>query len=217
MIKRELKLWEQQFKHRKQTNHPTNTEVVVKQQISRENQAQTKESLHLIIPLLCAPHNVKNVPRNKSILASFIGNLNNHPIRQRMERMFRDKSDIIIEQGNFKDPDNQQRFEYLLSNSTFALCPRGVGSGSYRLLESLQYGCVPVYISDVFSLPFPKDIDWKGCVIMIKPQDLPTLYTKLQKMNPKLLHAYKIKGKKAYEKYLTMEKTCENMLKYIPK
>lgn len=179
---------------------------------------QKKENLHLVIPLLCSPHTItQNIPREKSILASFIGNLKNHPIRMNMERMFRDKADVIVEQGDYKNPDNQKRFEYLMSNSIFALCPRGVGTSSYRLIEAMQYGCIPVYISNTFSLPFPKEIEWKDCCVLIKNTDLPSLYMKLKSINPRVIATYQQRVKDTYQKYLTIEKTCENMLKYIPK
>jgi len=34
--------------------------------------------------------------------------------------------------------------------SKFALCPRGYGKTSFRIQEALQYGAIPVYISDEY-------------------------------------------------------------------
>ena len=39
-------------------------------------------------------------------------------------------------------------------HSVFGLAPRGYGPTSFRLYETMQMDAVPIYISDVFWLPF---------------------------------------------------------------
>lgn len=176
----------------------------------------SKERLHLVLPLICAPHpQPKTAPKHRTVLASFIGSIENHPLRRRMERLLRGKNGIVIEAGDYKFTENMHRFRDLMTDSVFALCPRGVGSTSFRFAEALQFGAIPVYISDIFSLPFPNEINWKNCCVTVTPDQLPQLYTRLQKITPAQIKAMQDYGKTVYQEYMTIEKACEHLIKYI--
>ena len=154
---------------------------------------------------------------NRPILASFIGNINTHTIRQHMKKVLGNKSRFVIEFGNYKEQGDTDRFTELMNNSIFALCPRGVGSTSFRLAEAMQFGCIPVYISDTFSLPFEDKINWDNIIIKIKPTEVSKLHKTLESKasNHGWLISRQNNVKKVYNDFFKMDKCAATILSYV--
>lgn len=57
-------------------------------------------------------------------------------------------------------------FVSLLKDTQFSLCPSGTGPNSIRLWESLEFGCIPVILSDKLALPGPEDLWRRACVFI---------------------------------------------------
>lgn len=61
--------------------------------------------------------------------------------------------------------EHRRRFRDVLSRSRFVLCPRGRGTSSFRLYETLAAGRVPVIISDEWVAP--RGPDWEAFSLRI--------------------------------------------------
>ena len=176
-------------------------------------------SCHSTIPLLCSPHlttPIKETGRRK-YLASFIGNLNIHPMRKTMEKQLSKYKNIIIRDGKYTDGSDTDTFENLMRHSTFALCPRGFGNTSFRLIEAMEYGSIPVYISDVHSLPFDDVIDWNMCCVQIQENQISVVYDTLKTLNDDETKLIKMQQyiHEVYNKYFTYDTCSKHIIDII--
>lgn len=119
------------------------------------------------LPLLCTPHKF-NFPTNqkKDIYASFVGSLT-HPMRSQIVDQLKDKD------GYYISTKQHSLREYcdIISRSKYTLCPRGYGMSSFRIQEAIDFGSIPVYISDEFIFPYNMPVFPFGIAIPIKPDN----------------------------------------------
>lgn len=145
------------------------------------------------LPLLCQDHKFPPADK-KDIFCSFMGR-NTHPIRSEILKI-KEKGWLITDQVK-KLPE----FCNILSRSVFTLCPRGYGPTSFRIKEAMQYGSIPVYISDNFiephKIPFP--------LYGVKIEDIRILAEVLKDIHPNILQEMQNKIKKMYDAYYTYE------------
>ncbi len=177
----------------------------------------------ITVPLVCASHKINSNNtslqrsiRDRDLLANFIGNIGIHPIRQEMRQTLQIYSnDVTIKQGEYKKESDIKEFEILMKRSKFALCPRGFGTTSFRLAEAMEFGCIPVYISDVFSLPFSDRINPADYCILIKREDLNTLYSKLENISHSEILRLQTNIAQYYKKYFTLDGCCATIIDYV--
>lgn len=127
---------------------------------------------------------VNEYAQHKNKLLSFKGHprKGHNPIRDLLFEM-NDDTELYVQEFS----NNPKDFEFQLKNtmeitpskdpmsylnllftSRFSLLPRGNGWAlSYRHIEAMNVGSIPVIISDDYQLPFSEHIDWSSCSVRI--------------------------------------------------
>ncbi len=111
----------------------------------------------------------------KKWLFSFIGSAS-HRCRKQVVALA-DKSKGVKDTSDFNvwDSSDSERemqgmdFATIMAESKFMLCPRGIGTSSYRLFETMEAQRAPVVISDQW-VP-PPHIDW-DFLVKVKQRDI---------------------------------------------
>lgn len=161
------------------------------------------------LPLICQPHKF-TFDFERNILANFIG-AETHPIRREIFRLNKAHNFYIS-----RNSHSLESFCHILSTSIFTLCPRGYGATSFRICEALQYGSIPVYISDKFI--FPHNLDFTKFGVVIQSKDVKQTERILNEMPKEEIESKQAAIKSVYENYFTFEankRLIENELKSV--
>ncbi|VEN57738.1 unnamed protein product [Callosobruchus maculatus] len=118
------------------------------------------------------------------------------------------------------DEDNKEYdkydYETLLQNSTFCLVPRGRRLGSFRFLEVLQAGCIPVLLSNSWALPFFEVIDWKKSVVWADERLLLQVPHVIRSLTPKKILQLRQQTQVLWDRYFSsIEKIVYTTLEII--
>ena len=145
-----------------------------------------------------------------SLHVSFVGQMKT-PVRQKISNQFSSYPLAKIE-SNPKGWKNSRMFD-LLYTSKFGLVPRGDAMFSYRLMETMAMGVVPIIISDGWQLPFEDMLDWSEFSIRVREDDISTL--------PSVIEAYRDKAcemsAKVYDVYHKYMATPKAIVEAIDK
>lgn len=171
--------------------------------------ASRKSEEGIDIPLLSSPHRIPLFSYSKKYLASFIGRISTHELRQKMSEELSKEKDILIIDGNL----GSKYFVKNILKSYISLCPRGYGGSSFRLFESMQLGVTPLLLGEPDTRPFKKFLDW----------DIISLYSKTSSNLKDIIYSKTkeeliIMGKKAKEIFknnLTYQKWCPYVIKEL--
>lgn len=146
------------------------------------------------IALLTAPHPF-HFDNARTVFCSFAGSMT-HQIRRDIARFYRNK---------FKMPKSLPIKDYceLMSRSVFALCPRGYGQSSFRICEALQYGAIPVYVSDTHIIPYNLDFNEYG--VLIHANQVRDIENILRSFTPEQIRQKQEAGKRIYNEFYTFE------------
>jgi hypothetical protein len=171
------------------------------------------------IPLICSSIPKELIPKKeKTILASFVGSRNTHPIRMDMCKYLSGKDGYEISSGNWSATvpiDNFIQFIDTTSSSKFGLAPRGYGKQSFRLYEILQLGTVPVYVSDIHYLPWSDELDWNDFCVPVNEDEIEQIDDILKSISDEEYSKLLENGKKVYDEYFSLEGLFKNIVKRI--
>jgi hypothetical protein len=164
-------------------------------------------------------------PKSKSLLASFVGahtgaHLSN--VRLRLRQLedqpgfhvrVNDKwhfEDVVYQHqvegvpldSTYRIDDSVTRYNRILSDSVFSLCPSGAGPNSLRLWESLAVGSVPVLLGEPVELPrggtLPP-IDWDAIVLRVPDEQIDQLPALLRRVSLEEVRKRQKLGMEAFE------------------
>ena len=118
----------------------------------------------------------------RKYLASFQGVLS-HPVRASLGQ-FHEHQKIpirIIEKARHATLQldaisgrADEDYRDLMENADFAFIPRGDALFSYRLLEAMSFGSIPIVLADNWVLPFDRLIDWSSCALRPREDEIGT-------------------------------------------
>lgn len=158
------------------------------------------------IPLLAKPLKVPWIKPKKTVLASFMGRLSTHPIREEMTECLAEIPDVEIVDGNY----DVTTYISTMLRSKIALCPRGYGGSSFRFYEAMQLGIVPLLIGDKDTRPFKNLINWDNCSFYVNNvKDVKTLIMNIP--DERLVQMGKT-AKKIWKNELKYQKWCKNAI-----
>lgn len=169
------------------------------------------------IPLNC---NQQAYPENKSkrFLASFIGAIfGRHSVREKMWMWSREipqgSDEILVMERSEKLPRGY--FTSLMSDSVFALCPRGYGKTSFRICEALQAGAIPVYIHDEPWVPFKDKVNFSDYGVLCHVEEIDDLLKKLKGYDNDTINKMLSKGREVYQEYYSFEGCAKNIMEVL--
>ncbi len=115
-------------------------------------------------------------------LFSFVGTPHSAPIRARVLALRHTRALIRDTADANRNALPPAEYADTIRNSAFVLCPRGGGTASFRLFETLMHGRVPVIISDEWMAPVGPD--WSGFSLRVAEADVPQIPALLEAHEP---------------------------------
>jgi hypothetical protein len=157
---------------------------------------------------------------DRSILACFQG-VASHPVRNTLAKYNNGKDIIVNLIGKDKHPSihfgsdktpKDTNYQSLFLDSFFAFIPRGDALFSYRLLEAMSFGCIPIIVSDGWVLPYSRTVDWNTIALRPSHDEIPACLQFIRKAPRAYILEKQRRSITAYNDYFrdtsTMLRSC---------
>ncbi len=140
---------------------------------------------------------------HKYLFCNFVGK-ETHPIRTAIVKYYNNHKDWYITTA----PHSELEYRGWMARSIYTLCPRGYGQTSFRLMEALEHGSIPVYISDDFIIPHNVNFETYGVLIsahLLEKNGMGYIEKVLNSISTSKMLELQENGRKVFEKYYTFE------------
>jgi hypothetical protein len=114
------------------------------------------ELSHQFLPRTHIRHQIKSLPHKSDV---FIGSNVSYDLKIRLRKNYVTKND----------------YELISRNSIFSLAPAGYGRWTYRFFQAIQWGSIPVLLSDDYVKPFEDTIPYNDFCITIPEMEIQNL------------------------------------------
>jgi len=151
------------------------------------------------------------VTKTKKFLATFMGTRYQVSTCSREAlRVLDNRNDIIVRFHCYDSDKDCIQDEKLfratnysdILNTTFGFAPGGRSPATYRFMEYLVIGVIPIIIQDTPELiPLEGFIDFSNCALYTLTSQLENLVTKLRSMTPEEINSRQIECSFIYETY----------------
>jgi len=174
-----------------------------------------------ILPYRSEPIKEQSVARD--ILLSFMGSITqlhlppDHIRGGRLlefKKRFESDKVVIGTPIEVKQKLGEISYHDLMARSIFTLCPAGYGRWSFRFVEALLNGSIPILLSDEYVLPFGDRIDWSKYCYVTEERHLFSLTDFIQRLSIDEINEKQksiAKDRHIFEKEFIMEKVAENL------
>ena len=175
------------------------------------------------IPILPYQHkSIDSMERNRDILLSFVGEMKQLHLPESHIRggrivEFKNKyqsEKIIIGTEAEVFQSLGEGCREVMARSVFTLCPAGYGRWSFRFVEALLSGSIPILVSDGYVLPFGGKVEWGKYCYVCEERDLFGLTDFIQRLSIEEIKEKQEniqKDKHIFEKDFTMEQVAQSL------
>lgn len=109
-----------------------------------------------------------------------------------------------------------ETYAELMLRTTFALCPRGNGLYSYRLVEAMAAGALPVVLANDYVPPFPDLLNISSFVLVVPEQQLSVVPDMLRRIPHHEIKVMRVRMRRAFKRYFaTFNATVDSMLRSL--